>query len=296
MSQQSSSYIGRFAPSPSGPLHFGSLVAAVGSYLQAKSQQGKWLVRIEDIDPPREVAGASEDILATLVAYGLVWDGDVIYQSQQTPHYEAVLATLNQQDLSYACACTRKLIKQQGGLYLGNCRNKNLAIAGNALRINVAKLAQPITHFYDQLQGDITLDVQHTDEDFIIKRKDGLYAYNLAVSIDDINQGITQVVRGADLLPATGKQLSLYQLLTKPAPSYIHLPLVVTEPGVKLSKQNHALAIDKQKPVPTLLKALSFLGHQVPEHVDKSSCATILNWAVQNWHLRNVPKQTEIPL
>ncbi|PKG38083.1 tRNA glutamyl-Q(34) synthetase GluQRS [Psychromonas sp. Urea-02u-13] len=291
-----STYIGRFAPSPSGALHFGSLVAAVGSYLQAKSQQGKWLVRIEDIDPPREIAGASEDILLTLKAYGLIWDDDVIYQSQQSIHYEKVLIKLHQQKLSYACTCTRKLIKQQGGLYLGNCRDKSLTNNDNALRINVSKLAQPITHFYDHLHGDIQLDAQQADEDFIIKRKDGLYAYNLAVSIDDINQGITEIVRGADLLPTTGKQISLYQLLGKQPPSYIHLPLAVTEPGFKLSKQNHALAIDKQKPIATLLKALSFLGHEVPESVDKRSCTTILEWAIQHWQLANVPKQTEIQI
>ena len=291
-----STYIGRFAPSPSGSLHFGSLVAALGSYLQAKSQQGKWLVRIEDIDPPREIAGASEDILATLRAYGLQWDGEVVYQSQQSAHYEQVLANLSQQQLSYACGCTRKIIKQQGGLYLGNCRDRNLSNIDNALRINVAKLVKPVTHFYDQLQGEIVLDKQQADEDFIIKRKDGLYAYNLAVVIDDINQGISEIVRGADLLPTTGKQMSLYQLLGKTAPSYVHLPLAVTEPGFKLSKQNHALAIEKQNPIPTLLKALNFLGHQVPDLVDKSSCETILNWAISNWCLTNVPKQIEIQL
>lgn len=294
LSQLSSPYIGRFAPSPSGPLHFGSLVAAVGSYLQAKSQGGKWLVRIEDIDPPREILGASKDILETLVAYGLIWDDEVFYQNQQSLHYENVLATLKDQQLSYACTCTRKLIKQQGGLYLGNCRHKNHPNHGNALRLNVAKLAHPITHFHDQLQGNIELDKQYADEDFIIKRKDGLYAYNLAVTIDDINQGITEIVRGADLLPTTGKQLSLYQLLGKQPPSYVHLPLATTEPGVKLSKQNHALAIDKQEPIPTLLKALSFLGHKVPDNVDKSSCTAILNWATQQWNLLNIPKQAEI--
>lgn len=291
-----STYVGRFAPSPSGPLHFGSLIAALGSYLQAKSQRGKWLVRIEDIDPPREVVGASADILATLQAYGLNWDDDVVYQSQQSDHYEQVLANLNKQQLSYACACTRKIIKEQGGLYLGNCRERNLSNIDNALRINVAKLTKPVTAFYDQLQGDITLDEQQADEDFIIKRKDGLYAYNLAVVIDDINQGINEIVRGADLLPTTGKQISLYQLLNKQPPSYIHLPLAVTKPGFKLSKQNHALAIDKKNPIPTLLQALEFLGHKVPELVDKSSCTSVLNWAINSWSLSNVPKQIEIQL
>ncbi|GLS92638.1 glutamyl-Q tRNA(Asp) synthetase [Psychromonas marina] len=291
---QSTAYIGRFAPSPSGPLHFGSLIAALGSYLQAKSQHGKWLVRIEDIDPPREVAGASEDILDTLQAYGLNWDDSVIYQSQQSVAYEQVLAHLDQQQLSYACACTRKIIKQQGGLYLGHCRDKKLSNNNNALRINVSKLAAPITHFQDKLQGHITLDAQQADEDFIIKRKDGLYAYNLAVVIDDINQGITEIVRGADLLPTTGKQISLYQLLGKPVPTYVHLPLAVTKPGFKLSKQNHALAIDKQDPIPTLIQALSFLGLPTADLIDKSSCSIILKWAVANWQLNMVPRQTEI--
>lgn len=291
---QSDDYIGRFAPSPSGPLHFGSLIAALGSYLQAKSHQGKWLVRIEDIDPPREVAGASDDILATLKAYGLMWDDEVIYQSQQSAHYEQVLTQLHHQHLSYACTCTRKIIKQQGGLYLGCCRDKDLDQKNNALRINVAKLVTPITHFYDQLQGDVTLNKQQANEDYIIKRKDGLYAYNLAVVIDDINQGITEIVRGADLLSTTGKQISLYKLLGKQAPTYVHLPLAVTKPGLKLSKQNHALAIDKQNPIPTLLQALSFLGHPVPDLVDTSRCSTILKWAIENWSLNKLSQQTEI--
>jgi len=291
---QFTSYIGRFAPSPSGPLHFGSLIAALGSYLQAKSQHGKWLVRIEDIDPPREVAGASEDILKTLAAYGLNWDNSVVYQSQQSAFYENVLARFDQQQLSYACTCTRRMIKQQNGLYLGTCREKKLSHNNNALRINVSKLSAPIRHFYDQLQGDITLDKQFVNEDFIIKRKDGLYAYNLAVVIDDINQGITEIVRGADLLPTTGKQLSLYQFLGKKAPTYLHLPLAVTEPGFKLSKQNHALAIDKQNPIPTLLHALSFLGQPLPGLANRNSCSAILKWSIENWSLKNVPKQTEI--
>jgi glutamyl-Q tRNA(Asp) synthetase len=294
LSQAPTAYIGRFAPSPSGPLHFGSLVAALGSYLQAKSHKGKWLVRIEDIDPPREIIGAASEILATLKAYSLIWDDEVIYQSKQNEYYEKILDQLKQQQLSYACRCTRKIIKQQGGIYLGNCRDKAHPNLDSALRINVTKLTQPITHFYDLLQGEIILDKQQADEDFIIKRKDGLYAYNLAVTIDDINQGITEVVRGADLLLTTGKQLSLYQLLAKPTPRYVHLPLATSEPGVKLSKQNHALAIDKENPVPTLLKALSFLGHQVPDNVSKKDCSCILDWAIQHWQLSKVPKQTEI--
>ncbi|MCK5820063.1 MAG: tRNA glutamyl-Q(34) synthetase GluQRS, partial [Psychromonas sp.] len=238
-------YIGRFAPSPSGALHFGSLVAAVGSYLQAKSQNGLWYVRIEDIDPPREVKGASQDILDTLLAYGLKWDGDVVYQSQQSASYEAVLNQLYENNCSYYCQCTRKIIKQQGGLYQGNCRNKKYSQENAALRINLKQLGDPIEHFFDQLHGKISTPI---NDDFILRRKDGLYAYNLAVVVDDIKQNVTEIVRGADLIETTTKQLALYRLLNKPAPRYLHLPLAVMSPGNKLSKQNHALAVDKADP------------------------------------------------
>ncbi|WP_354624671.1 tRNA glutamyl-Q(34) synthetase GluQRS [Psychromonas sp. MME2] len=290
------SYRGRFAPSPSGSLHFGSLIAALGSYLQAKSQQGLWHVRIEDIDPPREVTGASDDILRTLEAYGLHWDGKVVYQSERSEAYEEILSQLNKQAMCYGCSCTRQMIKQQGGIYSGQCREKNLPITNNALRINLSKLSHPISYFYDQLQGEVHFNKRQAEEDFIIKRKDGLYAYNLAVVIDDIEQGITEIVRGADLLETTGKQLSLYQLLDAPAANYIHLPVAVTSPGKKLSKQNHALAIDRRDPIPTLLKALSFLGNPVSADTDVSSCENILKSAVANWSLQKITKQLEIQI
>jgi len=289
-------YRGRFAPSPSGQLHFGSLVAALGSYLQARSQQGIWQVRIDDIDPPREVAGAAQDILQTLTAYGLNWDGKVIYQSKRSQAYEKVLAQLAAQKLCYGCACTRAKIKQQGGLYLGDCRDKQLPLYGNALRINLQKQKKPVDHFYDRLQGLIYLSSREACEDFIIKRKDGLYAYNLAVVVDDIEQGITEVVRGADLLNTTGKQIALYQLLDAPMPKYIHLPVAVTSPGQKLSKQNHALAINKEDPIQTLLKALDFLGHTVTSNVDTTTCSKILEWAIKNWSLDKIPAQREIQI
>ena len=291
-----SPYIGRFAPSPSGPLHFGSLVAAVGSYLQAKSHQGSWQVRIEDIDPPREIKGASDDILDTLIAYGLYWDGDVIYQHQQSQAYEAVLSELTSRQLCYACSCTRKMIKEQGGYYLGKCRHANNPIANNALRINLDSITYKTTQFEDVLQGLVKLDPTQINDDFIIKRKDGLYAYNLAVVIDDIKQGVTEVVRGADLIETTGKQMSLYQLLGAAIPNYVHLPLAVTAPGLKLSKQNHATAVNKENPIPTLKQVLAFLGHPVPNNVAQKSCTDILHWAVQNWSLNDVPKQLEIQL
>ena len=287
-------YQGRFAPSPSGSLHFGSLVAALGSYLQAKSQQGSWQVRIDDLDPPREVQGAAKDILKTLQAYGLHWDNDVIYQSQRYPAYDKIISQLNSQHICYACACTRKSIKESGGIYQGHCRDQHLPMTNHALRLNMSCLNNPITHFYDQLQGDVYINHQEAQEDFIVKRKDGLYGYNLAVVIDDINQGITEIVRGADLLPTTGKQIALYRLLNIEPPSYVHLPLAVTSPGQKLSKQNHALAIDKNNPIPTLLKALEFLGYNLTKELEGLNCNEILQWATKGWSLEMLPKKREI--
>lgn len=289
-------YRGRFAPSPSGPMHFGSLVAALGSYLQAKSQRGSWQVRIDDIDPPREVKGAAQDILLTLQAYGLNWDGEVIYQSNNSQSYDRILSQLAAQKRCYACACSRKIIRQSGGLYLGTCRDKNLPEVNHALRINLHNMAHTVTRFDDRLQGSVLLDSQQASEDFIVRRKDGLYAYNLATVIDDINQGITEIVRGADLLYTTGKQLTLYQLLNKPSPGYLHLPVAVTAPGQKLSKQNHALAITRDNPIPTLLAALHFLGHTVPQGIALKSCSEILKWAIQNWSLDKLPQLAEIQI
>lgn len=277
-------------------MHFGSLVAALGSYLQARSQHGSWQVRIDDIDPPREVKGAAQDILLTLQAYGLNWDGEVIYQSHNSQSYENVLSQLTERQLCYACACSRKIIRQSGGLYQGTCRNKQLPEINHALRINLYNMTHPVTYFDDQLQGSVVLDKKQATEDFIIRRKEGLYAYNLATVIDDINQGITEIVRGADLLNTTGKQLTLYQLLNKKPPGYLHLPVAVTAPGNKLSKQNHALAISKDNPRPTLLAALRFLGHTVPQEMALNSCFEILKWAIQNWSLDKLPQLAEIQI
>ena len=286
-------YIGRFAPSPSGALHFGSLVAAVGSYLQAKSQNGLWQVRIEDIDPPREVEGATQNILSTLLAYGLQWDADVIYQSQQAVRYDAVLNQLYENKQSYYCQCTRKIIKQQGGLSNQHCQDKNLTSTGNALRINLKQSGLLVDHFTDQLHGKISATAK---DDFIIKRKDGLYAYNLAVVVDDIHQGITEIVRGADLIETTTQQLALYRLLNQPEPTYLHIPLAVTSQGNKLSKQNHALAVTKQDTNRTLLQVLTFLGQSPPASLSCKNSKEILDWAIIHWDLKHIPKVTEIQI
>ncbi|WP_094752443.1 tRNA glutamyl-Q(34) synthetase GluQRS [Psychromonas sp. CD1] len=288
-----SHYVGRFAPSPSGLLHFGSLITAVGSYLQAKSKKGIWLLRIEDIDPVREMPGAATEIQNTLQAYGLQWDNTVIYQSQQSCCYEKILTQLKNLDLTYYCQCTRKNIKRNGRPYLGLCRTKQYGSKNNALRIDLSTLTPLISGFTDKLQGHIPITCT---PDFILQRKDKLYAYNLAVVADDIAQGITEVVRGADIINTTGLQLALYQLLHIKAPTYLHLPLAVSAPGIKLSKQNHAKAIKIKNARATLLDALAFLGLDLNKNSAPKTCDEILNWAVKHWSIDKLPKQIEVQI
>ncbi|WP_371187152.1 tRNA glutamyl-Q(34) synthetase GluQRS [Thalassotalea maritima] len=292
-SRPRSPYRGRFAPSPSGLLHFGSLVAALGSYLQAKSLQGTWLVRIEDIDKPREMPGADKHILNTLEAYGLHWDESVLYQSQQHALYDRVLAELKQQQLSYFCQCSRAQIKKQGGIYQGHCRHLDLPAKNSAMRL---VNQHPIESFIDGLQGHVTVQSNLSHEDFIIHRRDGLYAYQLAVVIDDIYQGISEVVRGCDLLEPTARQLTLFKTLNCPAPAYVHLPLAVTEQGYKLSKQNAAPAIDNDCPQPALVAALEFLGQQPDPQLEQASVDDIIAWGIEHWQLDKVAKVREISL
>jgi glutamyl-Q tRNA(Asp) synthetase len=285
-------YIGRFAPSPSGPLHFGSLIAALGSYFQARANQGKWLVRIEDIDPPREVAGAAELILKTLKVYHLHWDDEVLYQSQRLNHYQAQIDQWLEQGQAYLCQCTRKQIKEAGGYYLGTCRSKQLSGVTNcAVRL---RMLHPVESFEDQKHGTMTIPTPLAQEDFIIKRRDGLFAYNLAVVLDDIYQGVTEVVRGADLIEPTGRQMSLYQTLGQTPVSYIHLPLAIDKNGNKLSKQNHATAIDLDNPKPTLLNAMAFLGFKIDNDVGALPIEKILAWGVKNWQINQLPDALNI--
>ncbi|MCW8345193.1 tRNA glutamyl-Q(34) synthetase GluQRS [Vibrio sp. ZSDZ65] len=285
-------YIGRFAPSPSGPLHFGSLVAALGSYFQAKAQSGRWLVRIEDIDPPREIAGASSLILKTLEAYQLVWDGDVLYQSSRLTAYQQQVDQWLSSDDAYLCECTRRQIKETHGFYQGTCRHKGLMASGNqAVRL---KVTHPISAFDDQRYGSLTIPAGLVHEDFIIKRRDGLFAYNLAVVLDDIYQGVTEVVRGADLIEPTGRQISLYKTLGATPVSYLHLPLAIDDSGNKLSKQNHAAGIDLTNPVPTLMNAMRFLGFSLDDHMAGSTPEELLKWGVENWHLQQLSDALKI--
>jgi glutamyl-Q tRNA(Asp) synthetase len=312
-------YIGRFAPSPSGQLHFGSMVAAVGSYLQAKANQGLWLVRMEDIDPPREVAGSASHILKTLELYGLHWDQSVLWQSQQSEIYREVLDWLAQTDRSYLCRCTRKQINQsyidsgQPGIYQRSCRDLDLNQANCAVRL---KNDTPVSQFTDGLQGLVTsANPAGFADDFIIYRKDELVAYQLAVVVDDILQGITEVVRGSDLLSTTLNQMSLYNTFGQPLIKYLHLPMAVTEPGVKLSKQTHAKPVfqgsqhntqqnhrhpHQQERQQTLINVLEFLGFDINVE-DKQSLLyqpveAILQWAVRHWSVQIVPNEPELQI
>ncbi|MFM2486612.1 tRNA glutamyl-Q(34) synthetase GluQRS [Celerinatantimonas yamalensis] len=281
-----SRYIGRFAPSPSGPLHFGSLVTAVGSFLQARSVAGRWLLRIEDIDPPREVSGAAQMIVQQLHDFGLDWDGPIVYQSQQYPRYQQQIEQWLAQGHAYYCQCTRKQIQARGGLYDGHCRTLGLTAAPDlAIRLHCE---HPASGFYDQLRGYHPLAYELAQEDLIIYRRDGLYAYNLAVVLDDQAAGINEVVRGCDLLEPTARQCNIYRMLGAKEPNYLHLPLVCDATGRKLSKQNHAPALDKANVLPTLHAALAFLGHPVPPTWQQNSPRQLLGKMAQIWDKQSI--------
>jgi len=287
------SYRGRFAPSPSGELHFGSLVAALGSYLDARYHQGKWLVRIEDIDPPREVAGASDSILNTLEQFGLHWDEPVVYQSQRHDFYQEQLRLLAEQGYCYGCDCTRKMIMQQGGLYRGHCLNKSSELLGSPHSTRLVN-QQGVAQFDDRLLGRISVDHDFANEDFILKRKDGLYAYQLVVVLDDIEQGITDIVRGSDLLEVTTRQMSLYQQLSQPVAGYLHLPLAITDNGLKLSKQNHAKALNLSQRKVLLVQALKFLGQNISPQYQDFTLEQMLEYATKHWRINDIPKQAQL--
>jgi glutamyl-Q tRNA(Asp) synthetase len=284
-------YIGRFAPSPSGPLHFGSLIAAVGSYLQAKSQYGKWLVRMEDIDTPRMISGMDSDILRTLERFGLYWDDTVLYQSQRLERYQQQFTQLQQQGLLYGCQCSRKQIAALGGIYNNHCAALRLTSGVLSWRIRSNNVQ---THFTDRVFGQQHIPLALAQEDYIVKRRDGLFAYQLVVVLDDIDQHISEVIRGADLLQMTPRQQALFTLLQAPAPSYGHLPLAVLKAGFKLSKQNQAAPISQWPPAQVMHTVLTFLGHQPPAALQQAPATEQLSWALTHWQLAKVPVQMEI--
>ena len=286
-----SAYRGRFAPSPTGLLHAGSLTTAVGSYLHARSQGGQWLLRIEDLDPPREVPGAADAILRTLEALGLAWDGPVIWQSQRLTAYQDALDALIASGHAYPCACTRREIALagypgvDGVVYPGTCRNGLAAgKAGRAWRLHVP--AGEVM-FMDGHYGAQRQDVAHQVGDYVLKRADGLFAYQLAVVVDDAWQGISEVVRGADLLDSTPRQIVLQRALNAPTPRYTHLPLLVNAAGEKLSKQTLAPAIRPDQAADELRLALTRLNHAPP--ADCQGLDELWSWALAHWSLARAP-------
>lgn len=289
LSLHKSQYRGRFAPSPTGPLHFGSLVAAVGSYLDAKHHHGIWLVRMEDLDTPRCVPGAVDEILRTLDAFGLHSDEPIIYQSQRTAAYDEALQRLQDLGTAYPCCCTRKEIADsalhsiEGFVYPGTCR-KGMAHqrATPAWRVRTDRTPSPIA-IDDALQGRISQNLKSEIGDFVVKRADGLFAYQLAVVVDDAFQQITHIVRGSDLLNSTPRQIHLQNLLGLPTPHYMHLPVAVNVAGEKLSKQTLAQAVDSARPVNALWQALAFLQQRPPQALQDEGLDTVWEWARQNW-------------
>jgi glutamyl-Q tRNA(Asp) synthetase len=289
-------YRGRFAPSPTGPLHFGSLVAAVGSWADARAHRGEWFVRIEDLDPPREVAGAADDILHALDALGLEPDGPVVRQSTRSDAYRAALAGLRDRGRLFACGCTRREIADSGlpgadgGLvYPGTCRNGPPAgRTARALRVRVDDAA---VAFVDAVQGEIRQDLGRDVGDFVLLRADGEFAYQLAVVVDDAAQGVTDVVRGADLVDSTPRQIFLQRLLGLPTPRYLHLPVAANAAGEKLSKQTGAPAIDLSQPAPALVAALRFLGQPAPDELGRAGAAAVLEWAGAHWDRARIPRR-----
>ena len=298
-----SAYVGRFAPSPTGALHLGSLVAAVGSFLDARHAGGRWLVRMEDLDPTRVIPGCSEQILRTLEAFGLCWDGQVEYQSRRTPLYVESLRTLRGAGLTFECSCSRRELGHletgdraasegiPSGGYPGTCRSGPTRSCGpTATRFLIG---DGVVSFSDRIQGRRQFDLS-TLGDPVIVRRDGAFAYQLAVVVDDGAQGVSEVVRGADLLQSTPWQLRLQQALRLPTPHYAHLPLVVEQAGAKLSKSRRALALEPSRASAQLFAALILLQQSPPAELQGAPPATLLAWAITHWNLDTVHGREKI--
>lgn len=291
-------YRGRFAPSPTGPLHFGSLVAAVGSYLEARTRGGEWLVRMEDVDAPRNVPGAGSQILATLEASGFEWDGPVLWQSRRFAAYAETLDRLTSAGMAYGCACSRKEIadlatqsaSDGGFVYPGTCRNglpEGRSARAWRLRVNDQEIL-----FADRLQGLTGQRLASDVGDFVLLRADGCFAYQLVVAVDDDYQGISEVVRGADLLASTPRQICLQRCLGYATPRYAHLPVAVNAAGEKLSKQTRAPALQVDQAAEDLVQALRFLGQTAPDDLGRAGVAEVWRWAHEHWSFAAIPRQS----
>ncbi|BFT59594.1 tRNA glutamyl-Q(34) synthetase GluQRS [Pseudomonas moorei] len=288
----SPTYIGRFAPTPSGHLHFGSLVAALASYLDARSVGGRWLMRMEDLDPPREEPGAQAAILKALESYGFEWDGEMVRQSDRHDAYAEVLNRLFNQGLAYACTCSRKQLEPYHGIYPGLCRNAGHGTEDAAIRIRVPELDY---HFIDRVQGAFHQHLGRDVGDFVIRRRDGLYAYQLAVVLDDAWQGITDIVRGADLLDSTPRQLYLQELLGLRQPRYLHIPLITQPDGNKLGKSYRSPPLTTDQATPLLLRALRALGQNPGNELAYATPREVLNWGITHWDALLIPRTLSLP-
>jgi glutamyl-Q tRNA(Asp) synthetase len=288
MTPEPAKYRGRFAPSPTGPLHLGSLLAAVASYLDARANEGDWLVRIEDIDRPRTMPGAADAILHTLERHGLEWSGAPVRQSERTDLYRAALERLGRAGRTFHCTCSRSALADEP-VYPGTCRARGEpTTAGSAIRIRVDDVA---IAFDDEVQGRFTQALAHDVGDFVVLRRDGLFAYQLAVVVDDAEQRVDHVVRGADLLDNTPRQLFLGDALGLARPRHAHVPVLLGADGQKLSKQTFAASIDRRDPVDNLMTILDLLGQRPPSALRHESIDRALAWAVANWSLQRVPKE-----
>ncbi|MAV27641.1 MAG: tRNA glutamyl-Q(34) synthetase GluQRS [Gammaproteobacteria bacterium] len=283
-------YTGRFAPSPTGPLHLGSLVAALASFLDARHHNGHWLLRIEDLDPPRETDQAAHTIVHQLTTLGLHWDGDILFQSTRLAEYDRVLADLTKKGLTFPCVCSRK---QTRGAYNGRCRTRSWQdTTDQAFAIRTRVSDRTIT-INDRRLGEVTWQLQQDVGDFVVRRKDGLHAYQLAVVVDDAFQQISHVVRGNDLLSSTPRQLHLIQQLGYAVPSYLHLPIMTDTAGFKLSKQHHAPPVELTGPLSVLRRALVTLGQS--SQPDADDAKSLLKRASESWSVENIPKAKAIP-
>jgi glutamyl-Q tRNA(Asp) synthetase len=284
-------YTGRFAPSPTGKPHLGTLIAALASYLQARTNQGAWLLRIEDVDTTRRVPGADDAILRTLDKFGFEWDEAVVWQSKRTALYQQALAQLGADGRIFPCTCSRKLLAQtaadQSGIYPGTCRSKQLPFPHeHAVRIRVP---DRVIHFRDAVMGEYRQSLATECGDFVIRRRDGLFAYQLAVVVDDALQGVTEVVRGGDLLDSTPRQIFLQQCLHYSQPDYLHVPLILDHEGRKLSKAEGAAELDPDRPVKSIHAALCHLGQQPPADLARANLVDLWQWALENWNVGEIP-------
>ena len=283
-------YIGRFAPSPTGPMHFGTLIAATGSYLQARANDGEWLLRIEDVDTTRAVPGMADHMLRTLELFGFEWDREVIVQSRRDDMYADALQRLIDDELIFPCTCSRKqLADADADVYPGTCRTRTLPLREqHALRVRVP---DQTIEFEDAVMGVQTQKLASECGDFVLRRRDGLYAYQLAVVVDDALQGVTEVVRGADLLDSTARQIYLQQRLGYTTPHYLHLPVAVDSYGAKLGKSTGAAELDVKQPASEIRRVLAFLGMHPPAELANETLDCVWRWATGHWDKRNIPKQ-----